>query len=65
MAYGRYAEECPDVGDAHLVYGKVLARQQKAKEARAEFERCAVPKQDRDKPVASECARFLKELGSP
>jgi hypothetical protein len=53
------------VGDAHLVYGKVLARQQKAKEARAEFERCAVPKQDRDKPVASECARFLKELGSP
>ena len=64
-SYGRYAEECPDVGDAHLLFGKVLARQQKAKEARAEFERCAVPKQERDKPVASECARFLKELGSP
>ena len=65
QAYGRYAEECPDVGDAHLLLGKVLARQQKAKEARLEFERCAIPKQERDKPVASECARFLKELGSP
>lgn len=64
-AYGQYAESCPDVGDAHLMFGKVLARQQKAKEARAEFERCAVPKQERDKLVASECARFLKELGSP
>jgi len=64
-AFGRYAEECPDTFDAHLLFGKVLARQQRAKEARAEFERCAVPKQERDKPVASECARFLKELGSP
>ena len=64
-AFGRYAEECPDVGDAHLLFGKALARQQKAKEARLEFERCAVPKQDRDKPVASECARFLKDLGTP
>ena len=64
-AFGRYAEECPDVGDAHLLFGKVLARQQRAKEARAEFERCAIPKQERDKPVASECARFLKELGTP
>jgi len=62
-AFGRYAEECPDVGDAHLLFGKVLARQQRAKEARTEFERCAIPKQERDKPVASECARFLKELG--
>jgi Tfp pilus assembly protein PilF len=65
QAYGRYAEECPDVGDAHLLFGKILARQQRAKEARAEFERCAVPKQEKDKPVASECARFLKELGAP
>ncbi len=64
-AYERYAEECPDVGDAHLLFGKILARQQRAKEARAEFERCAVPKQEKDKPVASECARFLKELGAP
>ena len=64
-AFARYAEECPDVFDAHLLFGKVLARQQRAKEARAEFERCAVPKQERDKPVASECARFLKELGTP
>ena len=63
-AYERYAEECPDVGDAHLLFGKILARQQRAKEARAEFERCAVPKQEKDKPVASECARFLKELGT-
>jgi Tfp pilus assembly protein PilF len=64
-AYARYAEACPDVGDAHLLFGKMLARQQKAKEARAEFEQCAVAKQERDKPVASECARFLKELGAP
>ena len=63
-AFARYAEECPEEGDAHLLFGKVLARQQRAKEARAEFERCAVPKQERDKPVASECARFLKELGT-
>jgi Tfp pilus assembly protein PilF len=62
-AFGRYAEECPNEGDAHLLFGKVLARQQRAKEARVEFERCAVPRNDRDKPVASECARFLKELG--
>jgi type IV pilus assembly protein PilF len=62
-AFGRYAEECPNEGDAHLLFGKVLARQQRAKEARGEFERCAVPRNDRDKPVASECARFLKELG--
>jgi len=64
-AFGRYAEECPDVGDAHLLFGKALARQQRAKEAKAEFERCSVPRQERDKPVASECARFLKEMGSP
>jgi len=64
-AYARYAEACPDVADAHLLFGKVLARQSKAHEARAEFERCAVPRDDKEKPVASECARFLKELGTP
>ena len=63
-AFARYAEECPDKFDAHLMLGKVLARQQRAKEARAEFERCAIPKQEQDKPIASECARFLKELGT-
>jgi Tfp pilus assembly protein PilF len=64
-AFARYAEECPDVGDAHLMLGKVLARQQRAKEARLEFERCAIPRDEREKPVASECARFLKEMGTP
>jgi Tfp pilus assembly protein PilF len=64
-AFGRYAEECPDVGDAHLMLGKVLARRSKAAEARLEFQRCAVAKQDRDKPVAAECAKFLKEMGAP
>ncbi|MGZ6142882.1 MAG: tetratricopeptide repeat protein, partial [Myxococcales bacterium] len=62
-AFGRYAEECPDVPDAHLQSGKVLARQSKAAQARAEFERCAVVKDEKDKPVAAECARFLKEMG--
>lgn len=64
-AYARYAEACPDVADAHLNFGKVLVRQAKAQQARAEFERCAVPHDDKDKPVASECARFLKEMGTP
>ena len=65
QAFGRYAQECPDVADAHLQSGKVLARQQKAKQARAEFEQCAVAKQERDQVVATECARFLRELGAP
>jgi Tfp pilus assembly protein PilF len=64
-AFRRYAEECPDVPDAHLQSGKVLARQSKATQARAEFERCAVVKEDKDKPVAAECAKFLKEMGTP
>lgn len=64
-AFGRYAAECPDVLDAHLQSGKVLARLSRAAEARAEFQRCAVAKQERDKPVASECAKFLKEMGTP
>jgi type IV pilus assembly protein PilF len=64
-AFSRYAAECPDVPDAHLQAGKVLARLSKAPEARAEFERCAVVKDDKDKPVAAECAKFLKDLGTP
>ncbi|HZX94395.1 MAG TPA: tetratricopeptide repeat protein [Myxococcales bacterium] len=65
QSLSRYAQECPDVADAHLMFGKILARQQKAKQARAEFEQCAVAKQERDQTVAAECARFLKELGAP
>jgi Tfp pilus assembly protein PilF len=64
-AFAQYAESCPDVADAHLSFGKVLVRQSKAQQARAEFERCAVVKDEKEKPVASECARFLKELGTP
>src|SRR5262249_17317223 len=64
-AFGRYAEGCPEVPDAHLQSGKVLARQSKAAQARAEFERCAVVKDEKDKPVAAECAKFLKEMGAP
>src|ERR1700682_2833694 len=64
-AFGRYAEECPDVGDAHLVFGKILARQQRAKAARARSGGGAIPKRKRNKPIASECARFLRELGAP
>src|SRR5438067_2674434 len=49
-----------------VIYAWSLGRPQDgAKEARLEFERCAMPKDDREKPVASECARFLKELGTP
>ncbi len=64
-AFARYAVECPDVPDAHLQSGKVLARLSKAAAARSEFERCAVVKDDKDKPVAAECAKFLKDLGTP
>src|SRR5262249_2728140 len=64
-AFGRYAEECPEGPDAHLQSGKVLARQSKAGQARAEFEACAGVKDEKDKPVAAECAKFLKEMGAP
>jgi hypothetical protein len=40
-------------------------RQSKAQQARAEFERCAAARDEKEKPVASECARFLKEMGTP
>jgi Tfp pilus assembly protein PilF len=64
-AFGQYVDACPDVADAHLNFGKVLARQSKAKEARAEFERCSVPRDDKDKPVAAQCAQLLHEMGTP
>ena len=65
LAFGKYADSCPDVPDAHLNLGKVLARQAKAPEARLEFERCAVAKEDKDAAVAAECQRFLKQMGTP
>ena len=64
-SFGKYAEACPDVADAHLSFGKVLVRRSKAGEARAEFQQCAVPRDDKDKPVAAECAKYLRELGQP
>jgi type IV pilus assembly protein PilF len=65
QAFGKYVETCPESMDAHLSLGKALARQSKAPEARAEFERCAVAKDDKEQAVASECARFLREMGKP
>ena len=64
-AFERYVTECPDVPDAHLQSGKILARQSKAAQARAQFERCAVARDDKEKPIAAECAKFLKDLGAP
>jgi len=64
-AFTKYAESCPDTYDAHLNLGKALARQSRAAAARAEFERCAVAKDDKDQAIASECARFLREMGNP
>jgi Tfp pilus assembly protein PilF len=65
QAFARYADECPDVPDAHLQSGKVLVRQAKAEQARSEFERCAVVKNEKDKSVAQECQKFLQDLGKP
>jgi type IV pilus biogenesis/stability protein PilW len=64
-AFGQYAATCPDAADAHLQLGKVLARQGKAKEARAGFEKCGKTTDARDDKVRAECQRLLKELGSP
>ncbi len=64
-AFGRYAESCPEVADAHLQSGKLLVRLSRAQDAQAELRQCAVARTDRDKPVAAECARLLKELGTP
>jgi tetratricopeptide (TPR) repeat protein len=64
-AFARYAEECPDALDAHLQAGKVLVRRSKAAEARTEFQRCSVSKTEKDRSVAAECAKFLKDLGTP
>jgi type IV pilus assembly protein PilF len=65
IAFQRYAESCPEVADAHLLSGKLLVRLARAQDAQAEFKQCAVARTERDKPVAAECARLLKELGSP
>jgi regulator of sirC expression with transglutaminase-like and TPR domain len=64
-AFAQYVDACPDVPDAHLQSGKVLARLSRAQDARAEFERCATVKDEKDRPVAQECSRFLREMGSP
>ena len=64
-AFGNYASSCPDSPDAHLQHGKILARLSRSKEAQDQFALCAVAKSDKDKSTASECARFLKELGTP
>jgi type IV pilus biogenesis/stability protein PilW len=64
-AFAQYASSCPDVADAHLQSGKVLARLSRAKEAQAEFQLCAASKGDKDKVAISECARFLRGLGAP
>ena len=64
-AFAHYTESCPEVADAHLQSGKLLVRLSRATDAQVEFKQCAVARNDRDKPVAAECARLLKELGSP
>ena len=61
-ALAQYTSSCPEVADAHLLFGKVLVRLSRAPEARAEFKQCAVAHGDRDTALAAECARLLKEL---
>src|SRR5262249_30707271 len=63
-AFGKYAQACPDVADAHLVHGKVLARLGRAEEARLEFGRCAKGSPDKEGAAVDECARYLKELAT-
>src|SRR5438477_173497 len=61
-AFAKYAAACPDVADAHLQAGKILARQTRAAEARLEFQRCAGSKDEREAGIARECQRLLPEL---
>jgi type IV pilus assembly protein PilF len=63
-AFEKYAASCPDEADAHLLSGKILVRQTRALEARAEFQRCAQTKQERDEKIRVECQRLLRELGT-
>jgi type IV pilus assembly protein PilF len=63
-AFRRYAAACPEEADAHLLSGKILARQTRALEAREEFQRCAQTKQARDENIRTECQRLLRELGA-
>jgi TolA-binding protein len=65
QAFGRYAAECPTAADAFLQQGKVLARQSRAQDARAAFQRCAEVGKEKDPQITDECARFLKEMGAP
>ena len=59
---GKYAAACPEVADAHLQSGKILARQTRAAEARAEFQRCTESKDEREAKARMECQRLLKEM---
>ena len=61
-AFGKYAAACPEVADAHLQSGKILARQTRAAEARAEFQRCTESKDEREAKARMECQRLLKEM---
>ena len=61
-AFAKYAAACPEAADAHLQSGKILARQTRAAEARAEFQRCTEGKDEREAKVRLECQRLLKEL---
>jgi type IV pilus assembly protein PilF len=61
-AFQKYASACPDTADAFLQTGKILARQTRAAEARAAFQRCAGSKDERETKVALECQRLVKEL---
>jgi type IV pilus assembly protein PilF len=62
-AYARYVAECPEVPDAFLQQGILLARQARAAEAKASFARCAELGKNRDTNVAGECRRFLRGMG--
>lgn len=64
-AFAQYASSCPDVPDAHLQSGKVLARLSRAKEAQGELQLCTASKSEKDKFAISECARLLRGLGAP
>jgi type IV pilus biogenesis/stability protein PilW len=64
-AFARYRAECPAVADAWLQEAKVLTRLSRPGDARAAFQRCAEVGKGKDAAVADECARSLREMGSP
>src|SRR5256885_2134705 len=57
-AFQSYAATCPDTADAHLQLGKLFARQGKASDARAEFEKCGKTADARDERIRAECQRL-------